>query len=84
MVECLGVWRGEAIARRRQRYRGLAPRNVSDAIGVWWKRPTRVRHPCWAAVYSDALPVAYFLVTLDIADLAFGGVAGHDGLILWP
>ena len=43
-----------------------------------------VRHPCWAAAYGDALPVAYFLVTLDTADLASGGVAGHDGLILWP
>ncbi len=43
-----------------------------------------VRHSCWAAVYGDALPVAYFLVMLDTADLAFGGVAGQDGLILWP
>ena len=42
-----------------------------------------VRHPCWAAVYGDALPVACFLVTLDTADLASGGIAGQDGLILW-
>jgi len=30
------------------------------------------------------LPVACFLGMLDTADLASVGVAGQDGLILWP
>jgi hypothetical protein len=47
------------------------------------KGPTRSVIPAGQRYGGDALPVACFLVTLDIADLASGGMAAHDGLILW-
>jgi hypothetical protein len=45
-----GIWRGEAIARRRQRYRCLARRNMPDATGVRWKRPTRCVIPAGSGI----------------------------------
>ena len=46
------AWRGEAMAHRRQRYRCLARRTMSDATGGRWKRPTRSVIPARQPVVS--------------------------------
>ena len=66
-------------ALREHKLRQQAERG---AAGTRWTRTDAadtVRHPCWAAVHSDALPVACFLVTLDTADLAPEAWLGRTG-----